>query len=326
MAKSKDVLIKEYQEFYSRTCDRLNELADSGECKVVSFARHKYLGNISESPLAECIIGCWDVNKDIPWGLDWHCNTGIEFTFIERGEVSISVDDHDFIQKSGELVITRPWQMHRVGNPNITPSRFYWLIINLDISEFDAQWIWPSWLIFSEAEKRKLTRLLENANSAVLGRNPEIAQIFKNISQTLENYPDNSENRVKLLINHLLIVIIESFTDEDAKSECNSSEVIMEFLAELPETLASEWTLESMAEACSLAKSQFSYYCKELTNLSPVEYLNRVRIKEACKLLRNSDKSIAEISESCGFHTAKYFSSFFKKIMAMTPSFYRSYK
>ena len=56
------------------------------------------------------------------WGLDWHRNEGIEFTWLEQGTLPFATDDVETVLRPGDLTITRPWQRHRVGAPHVTPG------------------------------------------------------------------------------------------------------------------------------------------------------------------------------------------------------------
>ena len=53
------------------------------------------------------------------------------------------------------------------------------------------------------------------------------------------------------------------------------------------------------------------------------DYINSLRVSNACKLLRKTDLSITEISERVGFNTLRTFNRAFSKQMGMTPREYR---
>ena len=63
---------------------------------------------------------------------------------------------------------------------------------------------------------------------------------------------------------------------------------------------------------------------KELTGMSPIDYLTTVRINRACFLLRNSSNNINEIAYSVGYSDPKYFSRVFKRTMGVTPTQYKN--
>jgi AraC-like DNA-binding protein len=62
---------------------------------------------------------------------------------------------------------------------------------------------------------------------------------------------------------------------------------------------------------------------KKEMKLSPLEYLNKLRMKNAEKLLismRSNEYTMAEIAQMCGFEDPLYFSRVFKKYCGCAPS------
>ena len=77
-----------------------------------------------------------------------------------------------------------------------------------------------------------------------------------------------------------------------------------------------------------LGMSRTAYYnrMKEITRLSPIEFIRQMRIKKALQLIDNGEKSITEVAYRTGFNDPKYFSRCFKTEMGMSPSAYISVK
>ena len=59
---------------------------------------------------------------------------------------------------------------------------------------------------------------------------------------------------------------------------------------------------------------------KSLTGQSPVDFIRTMRINHGMELLRMGKYSITEISEACGFSSATYFGTVFKKHFGKAPS------
>lgn len=84
-----------------------------------------------------------------------------------------------------------------------------------------------------------------------------------------------------------------------------------------------EISLIKIAEIANLTPTSFCRMFKFKTKKSFVEYLNEIRISNACKLLIETDLGIAEIAYKCGFKTASNFNQLFKKLTGITPKEYR---
>ncbi len=73
----------------------------------------------------------------------------------------------------------------------------------------------------------------------------------------------------------------------------------------------------------SMNYSVFSLTFKEYTGQNFVNYLKELRLKEAKKLLDETDKKVIEISTLVGYENEKHFMKTFKSIYGVTPSEYR---
>ncbi|MEJ7692731.1 AraC family transcriptional regulator [Daejeonella sp.] len=82
-------------------------------------------------------------------------------------------------------------------------------------------------------------------------------------------------------------------------------------------------TLNDVASVANMAVSTFCNYFKEHYRVTFVEYLTKVRIGHACKLLAELEENIVEIAYKCGFNNLANFNRQFRKIKNMTPSEYR---
>jgi AraC-like DNA-binding protein len=78
-----------------------------------------------------------------------------------------------------------------------------------------------------------------------------------------------------------------------------------------------------LALMCQLSLRQFERKFKSYFNLSPTQYIMKMRIHEACDLLCNGSRLIGDIAFALGFYDQSSFTVQFKKTMSMTPLQYR---
>lgn len=82
-------------------------------------------------------------------------------------------------------------------------------------------------------------------------------------------------------------------------------------------------TLENTAARAGISPNHFSEKFHSCMNLTFKEYLTRIRLDYAVKLLLYTDISIAEVSYFSGFNSTSYFLRTFKKRFLMSPLVYR---
>ncbi|MCL4301490.1 MAG: helix-turn-helix transcriptional regulator [Anaerolineae bacterium] len=317
--------------YYADTCEPLKAAAQRGEVYLHAWSRGSYPGlRLPPTTLPEVrSIGIWDAPRPQSWGLDLHCNEGIEFTYLARGKTGFEVDGKSWLLKKGDLTITRPWQFHRVGNPQVGASRLYWLILDVNVRRPNQRWRWPDWLVCSRSDLKQLTRLLSHNEQPVWPANEEIARCFTRLAELLESHElENSETKLKLYINELVITVLEMLQQKQIPLDSRlptSQRAVEMFLAALPEHAASDWDLGAMAGQCGLSRSQFSSYCKQLTNMTPVEYLIHCRLDLAARLLvEYAGMSITQVAFASGFNSSQYFATTFQSHRGCSPSDFRN--
>ncbi len=108
------------------------------------------------------------------------------------------------------------------------------------------------------------------------------------------------------------------WSEMESTSDCPD---ILEFLKE--NYKSSELSLEAIADKYNMSLSSMSRYIKVETGLGYSEYLVSLRMAEACRLLRESDRSIQSIICEVGYIDNSSFSRKFKKLYNLSPSEYR---
>jgi AraC-like DNA-binding protein len=91
----------------------------------------------------------------------------------------------------------------------------------------------------------------------------------------------------------------------------------------MEENIETRLSLDEVASYLGYSVSHLSAMFKKATGVSPINYFNQLKIKEACNLLRESDMKISQISYKVGISDNYYFSRLFAKIMGISPKEYR---
>ena len=81
--------------------------------------------------------------------------------------------------------------------------------------------------------------------------------------------------------------------------------------------------IDIIAAQFGIGRTNFYRKVRELTGMSPNDYLRKCRMERAAELLRTTDLPISEVCVQVGVPDAQYFSKVFKIYFATTPSIYR---
>ncbi len=84
-------------------------------------------------------------------------------------------------------------------------------------------------------------------------------------------------------------------------------------------------SVEEIANEVSVSPSYLYALFKKELDLSPIAYLNDIKLSHACMLLEFEDKAVSGIAEECGFYDQYYFSKLFKRKYGCSPLQYKKH-
>jgi AraC-like DNA-binding protein len=82
--------------------------------------------------------------------------------------------------------------------------------------------------------------------------------------------------------------------------------------------------LKRLAALVNMAEGSLCRFFRMNTGMTVFEYLNKIKIEFACKLLMDPDLNILEVCYDSGFNNLSHFNKQFKKITGLPPSEYRN--
>ncbi len=151
-------------------------------------------------------------------------------------------------------------------------------------------------------------------------------KLFENSVQTFQEYlkVDFNENLLKLKIEEIFLQAIKhnekkmySFFNSILATSQDRIKYILESNIDLIQTL------DDMCKITRLSENKIRRYIKKEFNQTPKIWLDTKRLEKAVLLLTNTNKSISDISTTCGYSTVSWFISQFKKYYNQTPKEFR---
>lgn len=316
------------------SCQPLIEARARGEVQLRALVHGHYPGHLLPSGSLPGLktVGYWNATESQSWGLPAHQNEGIEITFLESGKLSFRADESDYTLVADSLTITRPWQKHRVGNPNVGPGKLHWMIVDVGVRRPNQRWQWPHWVMLSPPDLGELADTLRQTQQPVWKATTEIHHCFCSMAAAVEaDRNGSSVSAITVRINELLLLVLNLLRSRKPRLDdrlTSSRATIQMFLDDLvlhPEHLSFAWSIEEMADSCGLGVTQFVYIVKQLTNMTPAYFLNHCRLDHACKLLSDdANASVTDVALNCGFSSSQYFANAFRRRFKCTPTEFRT--
>jgi AraC-like DNA-binding protein len=311
--------------FVADTCAPLRASGESGEIGLWGYGRGSYPGAAMPPDVLPQLksAGTWEITSDQPWGLDWHRNEGIEFTCVSAGAVPFSCEGEDFDLNAGNITVTRPWQLHRVGRPNVSSSTLTWFILDVEVRRPNQEWVWPSWLPIPAPDLARLTELLSLNERPVWRASKTLLSAVTTLERTLRGQVSQPMARIATSVSEIFIELRDLLEQHDPVLDpylSSTERTVHLFLARLRERTQEQWSVDRMAEECGLGRTRFVHYCKKMVNLTPLEYLSLLRVEQAKHLLVNTDLLISDVAQLCGFQSSQYFSTSFRRVTGLQPA------
>jgi len=82
--------------------------------------------------------------------------------------------------------------------------------------------------------------------------------------------------------------------------------------------------IPALARASGFSEAQFRRVFHRVMNMAPVQYLRRLRMEEACLLLRQTNETVESIADRVGYAGPAFFANSFRKLMGVSPGRYRA--
>lgn len=155
----------------------------------------------------------------------------------------------------------------------------------------------------ARSELKKQVQKLDEKNDGI-GKIIDLLTILKTMAST-KDYELLSSN---------------AFTRYTGEDDCERINRVYQFILD---NYTRNPSLQQVSEVAHMSTTAFCRYFKSRTNKTYTQFLNEIKIGNACKLLADDDQAISQVCFETGFNNFTHFNSQFKRITGLTPSEYQ---
>jgi len=134
----------------------------------------------------------------------------------------------------------------------------------------------------------------------------------------------NKEYMYRDMVAHFLIMLVVEIIRKLKNAELPKKETfavdIFPAIDYIKKNFASKIHIKDLSRSCGMSESHFRKTFEKYMNMTPIEYVNFVRIQKGCILLRQTDLMVATVSEKIGYESVSTFIRNFKRIIGCTPN------
>ncbi|WP_245630308.1 AraC family transcriptional regulator [Amphibacillus sediminis] len=256
------------------------------------------------------------LDGDVIFNLHWHPE--FEILYLEEGEMTFQVGTDVYQMKEGDAYFIRSEQLHGAYPVKGRSFKFHAIVFHINLLKsftFD--------LVDSE--------YLEVLESSFFPNAKKINTTAKNnlIIQLLKIYFEKKYGFEMEIKAYLLLILADVFRDDSQKfkqlsvSDENKLDLIKMIMKYINQHHQEKISVAILAEQLQMSEGHFTRFFKSIVHLTPIEYVNSVRINKACELLKKTNKPIVEVAMDVGFNSQSYFIRTFKKQRGCSPREFR---
>ena len=248
-----------------------------------------------------------------------HIHDDIEILAGYSGEMSVLMDEDEVRLKEGDIVIINRRVPHSTRcAPKTATVMIQFRIEKFRAEEFDRINKYLSYILADTEEKYVYLKSGDEITSELYS---VIMKIFGENAAERSNYEIFIKGYMEILIgilyrNNILVNIEESY-NKDAVAK------VWPVIEYIDRNYANKLMLEELSAQLNINREYFCRIFKEATGITPMEYVNYVRIMKAEILLTTTRMSILDVALEVGFSSISYFNRIFKRQRGIAPSDYK---
>lgn len=280
-----------------------------------------------------------------------HCHSYYEFALITRGSCKHTFKGVTTLLVPGDVFLIPPHQVHSYelqSEVTIINCHFYpekmgadWNKMletvtsdaNISSGSENIKYQWDSLLQYVtliESPTDSSASITDQEIQGILHLNSLEASHVESLLNSMvdeQTKKDMGVEYVKAAYLQVILVIFNRVQIKKYTQLCNYSdrkrELIYDAISYIEAHLDEDISFSQIAQNVNLSPSYFRAIFKDVTGLTPIAYLNRMRIVKSLEYLEYEGLSIADAAGKVGIYDANYYSRLFKKVMGYSPRYFK---
>lgn len=239
-----------------------------------------------------------------------HYHSSYELYILEQGYHNMLINDSIFDIGMFDVVLYKPNTFHKsLQNQGCARTCIYF----------------SDRFLNQHFTTKSISSLLSCFDNSIISLNKETFPKFKNLMLSLEkeNVTDPN-NRIFIYLADILNILNDNKNNPKSENFTSQYKNFAPILSYINQNYNKINNIEEISDVFFISKFYLCHLFKEVTGLTMIQYLNKIKIQNACNMLVNTNQSISQISMECGFNSSMYFCKTFKQELKVTPREFRT--
>lgn len=247
-----------------------------------------------------------------------HYHSDYEIYYLFNGERNYFIKDSAYHVHPGDLVIIDSNAVHKTSDLGIPNHER--IVLYFAPSYFDG---------YSPEERELLLAPFSQGYPLMrlnLQERLQVEGLLASLLTELNEKPPGYRLHIHHMAGELLLFSGRSFCKHGALPDYEPTPVqrkVSDIVRHINLHFNEPLELDGLARQFFISKSHLSRVFKEVTGFGFADYVNITRVREAERLLRDTDHSVTLVSELAGFDNFSHFGKMFKRLSGLTPRAYR---
>ena len=226
-----------------------------------------------------------------------------ELTYVDQGELHSVTEGHDILLKQGDIAFWGPnqWHMH-YAEMGVAPR---YVTISFDLEGVD------------------ISPLLNRKFAAP----QQATSLIQKMLREQERMDDHSYDMIISLLSELILTLLRHADTPGTKLKASNAvhsenEIIRKAQQYISTHIREKLSVPLVAKMVNVSPSYLTALLHKNLQISPGEYIRRVKLQESKQMIREDNMNFTEIAATLQYSTVHHFSRQFKEKFGITPTEY----
>ena len=259
----------------------------------------------------------WEQEYGIGYGRMLHFHNYLEIGYCYHGRGELLIEDRTYVYGNNMFTVIPENIPHTTISAPGNICKWEFLFIN--IKDFIR-----SEMASESMSTDEIIRIMNKRGTLKTAANhPALNALILKIIDECRNEQMYYKESIKGYLRSFVIEVLRLDEERERAGGNRISDFIRGAIEFINAHHAEDLKIADVADKCGMSESHFRRMFENSMHMKPVDYINMVRIDEACRLIRRGDRSIEQIGIAVGYDTPSTFIRNFKKLTDMTPQKWR---